>query len=114
VAGARPQVYSSGGRTVGPDTHGDSVFVEVLPEAIERVPPEYPMQARVDGVSGTVTVVTLISTEGRVTDAFVEDSIPELDLEAMKAVRQWRFKPASTAGEPLAVWVRIPVKFTLR
>jgi outer membrane biosynthesis protein TonB len=32
----------------------------------------------------------------------------------MEAVRQWKFKPASTAGKPLAVWVAIPVKFTLR
>ena len=78
------------------------------------MPPEYPTQAREDGVSGTVMVIALISAEGRVVDAFVQDSIPELDLAAMKAVRQWKFKPASTTGKPLAVWVAIQVKFTLR
>jgi protein TonB len=114
VAGARVPPYAAGGREVHTDAHGDSIFVDVLPEAIGRVPPEYPTQARVDGVSGTVLVIALISTDGRVIDAFVRDSIPELDRAAMEAVRQWKFKPASTAGKPLAVWVGIPVKFTLR
>ena len=114
VAGAHAPVYAAGGRSVQTSANGDSVFVEAPPEAIERVPPKYPTQARVDGVSGTVMVIALVSTEGRVADAFVQDSIPELDLAAMTAVRQWRFKPASTAGKPLAVWVAIPVKFTLR
>jgi outer membrane biosynthesis protein TonB len=29
-------------------------------------------------------------------------------------VRRWKFKPASMAGKPLAVWVAIPVEFTLK
>jgi protein TonB len=36
-----------------------------------------------------------------------------LDAAAAAAVRQWRFKPATSKGEPVAVWVGIPVKFTL-
>jgi TonB family protein len=114
AAGSRAAGYAAAGGAGSSHAHGDSVYVEVLPEALERVPPEYPTQARVDGVAGTVIVIALISAEGRVADAFVHDSIPELDRAAMEAVRQWKFKPASTAGKPLAVWVAIPVKFTLR
>ena len=113
VAGGRPQVYAPGGRNPQLGAHGDSVFVDVLPDAIDKVPPQYPIQARIDGVSGTVIVIALISVEGRVADAFVQDSIPELDLAAMTAVRQWKFKPASGDGKPMAVWVAVPVKFTL-
>ena len=113
VAGAHAPRYVAGGPNAQSGAHGDSVFVEVLPEAIEKVPPKYPTWARVAGVAGTVMVIALISTEGRVADAFVQDSIPDLDLAAMEAVRRWKFRPASTAGKPLAVWVAIPVKFTL-
>jgi protein TonB len=114
VAGAHVPAYAKGGRTVRPAAKGDSVFVEVPPEAVGKVPPKYPTQARVDGVSGTVIVFALISAEGRVADAFVHESIPELDFAAMEAVRRWKFKPASMAGKPLAVWVAIPVEFTLK
>ena len=36
-----------------------------------------------------------------------------LDDYAVGAVRQWRFKPAMARGKPVAVWVALPVKFTL-
>jgi len=36
-----------------------------------------------------------------------------LDSAAEEAVRKWLFKPALTGGEPVAVWVGVPVKFTL-
>jgi protein TonB len=114
VAGAHVPVYVAGDRDMRPDAHGDMVFVDVLPEAIVKVPPEYPNPARADGVEGTVLVIALVSSSGRVADAFVQDSIAELDLAAMDAVRRWKFKPASSAGKPLAVWVAVPVKFTLR
>jgi len=37
-----------------------------------------------------------------------------LDLEAMKAARQWRFRPGTRLGEPVAVQVVIELTFTLR
>jgi TonB family protein len=112
IVGGHVPRYAAG-HDQRPDASGNMVFVDALPEAIEKVPPQYPTQARIDGVSGTVMVIALIGTQGLVIDAFVQDSIPELDRAAMEAVRQWRFKPASTGGKPLAVWVAIPVKFTL-
>lgn len=33
---------------------------------------------------------------------------------AMEAVQRWRFDPARRRSEPVAVWVLIPVEFTLQ
>ena len=92
----------------GPD---DYVQVDELPEAIERAQPEYPKAAREAGVSGTVTVQALVLRDGRVGDVRVMRSIPMLDKPAIDCVKRWRFKPARAAGQPVAVWVTIPIRF---
>ncbi len=91
----------------------DSVLVEELPEPKHRQAPSYPEVARKDGVQGTVVIQALVGRDGSVQDAFVVNSIVKLDDAALDAVWLWTFKPAMTAGEPIAVWVVIPVKFTL-
>lgn len=89
------------------------VYVEHLPEAITKVPPFYPDEARQARVEGTVIVQALVLKDGMVGDTRIAHSIPALDAAAVTAVRQWRFKPALTKGQPVAVWVAIPVKFAL-
>jgi TonB family protein len=42
------------------------------------------------------------------------DSSFGLDQEAIKAAKQWRFRPGMRQGEPVAVLVRIELDFTLR
>jgi len=93
--------------------YGEYVYVEELPEAIERVPPEYPEVARQANVAGTVIVQALIGRDGLVKETKVVQSIPELDEAAESAVAQWTFKPAKAKGEPVAVWVAVPVRFSL-
>lgn len=92
---------------------GEYVFVEELPEAITKVAPSYPDDARRRGVDGTVLVQALVGRDGTVKDTKVVKSIPELDAAAVASVRQWRFKPAMAKGRPVAVWVAVPVKFSL-
>lgn len=92
---------------------GDYVFVEELPEALTKVPPSYPDAARKAGVDGMVIIQALVGKDGRVKDARVTKSIPPLDESAMQCVRQWIFKPAMAGGAPVAVWVAVPIKFTL-
>ncbi len=92
---------------------GEYVYVEDLPEAIEKVPPDYPDSARATGVQGTVLVQALVGKDGAVKDARVTKSIAGLDDSALRAVRQWRFRPAQAKGKPVAVWVAIPVTFRL-
>jgi TonB family protein len=93
---------------------GDYVYVEELPEALTKVPPAYPAEARRAKVEGTVLVQALVGKDGRVRDTKIVRSIPELDDAAVAAVRQWVFKPALAKGSPVAVWVAVPVRFTLQ
>ena len=99
--------------TGGLPKFGDYVYVEELPEAITRVPPAYPDAARKAGVQGVVMVQALIGRDGSVVDTRIVKSIPPLDDAAAAAVRQWRFKPAMAHGQPIAVWVAVPVRFSL-
>ena len=94
--------------------YGEYVYVEELPEAITKVNPQYPDIAREASVDGTVMVQALVGRDGRVKDTRVVKSIPMLDAAAVAAVRQWVFKPALSNNKPVAVWVAVPLKFTLR
>lgn len=91
----------------------ESVYVDELPEAVDRAAPEYPAEARRAGVDGTVRVQALVGKTGEILDAFVLESPPMLDAAAIAAVRKWRFKPAKASGRPIMVWVTIPVNFVL-
>jgi len=93
---------------------GAYVYVEELPEPMTKATPVYPEAARRAGVEGTVFIQALIGKDGLVKDTRVTKSIPELDAAAIEAVRQWRFKPALNANRPVAVWVAVPVKFSLK
>jgi TonB family protein len=87
--------------------------IEKAPNATHRVLPEYPQKAREQNKEGTVRLRVLIGEDGVVHDAFVAESIPGLDDAALDCVWDWKFEPASKNGKPLAVWVNLPVKFTL-
>lgn len=88
--------------------------VEELPETIHQVKPSYPESARSRGLAGTVLVQALVGEDGTVKDGFVTWSLFDLDEPSLTAVKQWRFKPARSNGKPVAVWVVVPVKYTLR
>jgi TonB family protein len=92
---------------------GDYVFVTELPEVIERVGPAYPDAARQAGVSGTVMIQALVLADGTVGDTRIVKSIPLLDEAAVSCVRKWRFRPARNTEGPTAVWVGVPVTFSL-
>ena len=93
---------------------GEYVYVEELPEAITKVPPLYPDIAREAGVDGVVLVQALVGKDGHVKDVRVVKPIPMLDDAAITAVKQWVFKPALSNNKPVAVWVAVPVRFSLQ
>lgn len=53
---------------------------------------------------GIVLVAYLIERDGSVIDArIIESNNPKLDLAAINAVKRWRFRPGTVAGEP-RIW----------
>lgn len=78
--------------------------------------PPYPSRARQLGQQGTVILLLLIGPNGRVLRGRVDRSsgYPLLDGSALHTVvQQWRFKPGTVNGKPVASWVRVPVEFSI-
>lgn len=87
------------------------------PTLVHRVPPAYPDDARRRDVEGLVVVAAVLDHDGRVEDDSVKvvRSIPLLDQAALRAVRQWRFRPARDHdGRTVRVSLEIPIRFVLR
>jgi TonB family protein len=65
-------------------------------------------------VQGLVELEFVVLADGAVGDVKVVKSLhPGLDQEAVKAVKQWRFKPGTKDGQPVAVLVAAEMTFTL-
>jgi protein TonB len=85
------------------------------PALVYQVQPRYTEAARRAGVQGAVTVDAVIDEQGRVTEVKILRSLPMgLDQEAMSAVRQWRFTPATLAGKPVKVYFSLTVNFRIQ
>lgn len=82
------------------------------PTPLRTVAPSYPHELRVAGVSGMVAVSVLIDDQGNVAEKTVsKSSHPGFEQPALEAVAQWKFKPATKAGQAVSVRVVVPVKF---
>ncbi|MDB5818476.1 MAG: tonB [Rhizobacter sp.] len=77
--------------------------------------PQFPAASRRMNESGRVVVRTLIDKQGNPASVTVEhgSTFKRLDDAAVAAVRAARFKPYTENGSPLAVWVLIPIDFSL-
>jgi len=92
---------------------GDYVQVDELPDATQKVTPKFPFAAQELGIEGIVYLQVKVGVDGTVQDAFVIKGHRLLRDEALKAVWQWRFDPAKRHGEPVAMWVSVPVHFAI-
>ncbi len=84
------------------------------PVPIHTVNPEYPELAKKAGIAGLVVVKVLIGTDGNVEDVEVVKSHPMLDAEAIKAARQFKFKPGKQRDRAVRVWMSIPFTFRFK
>ncbi len=80
---------------------------------IERL--NYPEEARVKGIQGTVYLKVNITRTGEIGDVIVNRSIHELlDNEAIRVVKSLeKFKPGYINGRPASVLIQIPIVFKL-
>jgi len=80
---------------------------------IHRVQPEYPFIAKQIHLQGTVVLKAVISREGVIEQASVITGSDLLARSALKAVRQWRYRPYYLNHEPVEVETQITVNFVL-
>lgn len=74
---------------------------------------EYSPLLREAGVGGIVRVYCRISERGIVEDVRISQSSghPDLDNAGLKVARVMRFTPAMNLGEPVTIWVALPIAF---
>jgi TonB family protein len=82
----------------------------------KEVKPNYPDAVKSRGIQGVVEMTAVVLPDGTVRDDVkVTRSLDEdLDKEAVKAVRQWIFKPGTKDGKAVAVQINIELTFTPR
>jgi TonB family protein len=84
------------------------------PVLIRKTEPEYTEEARAAHFQGTVTLSARVNTDGVPEDMRVVRSLGMgLDEKAIDAVKQWRFRPATEDGQPVASMSTIEVNFRL-
>jgi protein TonB len=85
------------------------------PKVIHKVAPQYPKDAKEEGVQGDVVVEAVIAEDGNVRDTVaVQGEDSRLVEAARAAVGQWRFEPVRDAeGEPVSVRFKVTIRFKL-
>ena len=84
------------------------------PRKISAVHPQYTEKARKEGLQGLVILQALINEEGLVEEIEVIKGMPlGLTEEAMKALENWTFEPATLEGKPVAVFYNLTFNFRL-
>lgn len=93
------------------------VVYEELPVFAVHVQPEYPAFAKKARIQGTVVLNVEVLIDGTVGAVEVMKSLHPgpggLDEAAIIAVKKSRFQPAKNAGKPIAVWLTLPINFSL-
>ena len=80
---------------------------------IKKIPPEYPLEAKLVRLEGTVVLRAVIDRSGDVSEVFALSGPPLLESAAVDAVKQWQYRPFSVNGQPVDVETTIDVCFAL-
>ena len=98
----------NGPRVIGVDQ------LDNTPRAVFQRPPNYPYQAKIDGLSGEVVVEFIVDYNGRVMNPHVVSSTnPAFEEPTLRAIGQWRFEPGRRQGTTVRFRMRMPVEFHL-
>jgi TonB family protein len=113
-----PAVVVKGPSTVESEreaTKGPPVQQYALPpEPIEMPLAGYTTEARKARIEGTVSMWVVVDETGNVTDARIIKGLGYgLDEEAVKAVKNWKFKPTTKDGKLTTATVKVDMPFKL-
>ena len=80
-----------------------------------NIAPTYPKQSRDLGEQGRVILRVFVTPDGAASRVTVKHTsgFGHLDKAALKAVRKWKFVPASNQGKPIGEWCEVPILFRL-
>ena len=68
-----------------------------------RIEPDYPTQARAQGLEGWITFRFTVTASGRVKDVQIVAAEPARiwDSATIRAVSSWKYQPAIVDGQPV-------------
>ena len=98
-----------------PFRHGDPGISD--PIVTKELHPTYTREAMEARIQGTIAMDAVVLEDGTVGDVTITQSLDEkygLDQEAVKALKQWKFKPGTKDKKPVAVIVNVTMSFTLK
>jgi len=94
----------------GPRQDTSVEIAEPLP--LKKVDPKYPPTLMAEHVEGEVILYAVIRRDGSVDGIQVVRGIdPLLDANAVRALVQWKFKPAERNGEPVDLEAIVHIPF---
>ena len=88
-----------------------------MPVLVKDVKPVYTKEAREARIQGLVGLDAVVLKDGTVGAVTITKSLDQkygLDDQAVKALKQWQFKPGTQDGKPADVRVSIEMSFTLK
>lgn len=80
---------------------------------VKKIAPDYPLEAKLVRLEGTVMVRAVIDKAGEVAEVSALSGPPILESAAIDAVKQWQYRPFSQNGQPVDVETTIAVVFAL-
>ncbi|MBT3300346.1 MAG: energy transducer TonB [Candidatus Marinimicrobia bacterium] len=84
------------------------------PMPTSSISPIYPEAAKTDQIEGLVIVQAFILTDGTVGETIILKSLrDDLDQSAIDAIQNTTFEPATADGNPVAVWISMPINYRL-
>lgn len=85
------------------------------PVAVTKVDPKYPVEAIRENIEGEVVLYAIIRADGLVDSIQVVHHLdPLVDREAVAALAQWKFRPATRNGKPVAVEAIVHIPFNYK
>ena len=113
-----PQLATAAGSNAPHSTIPDLVHypakdLDIYPQVLKRITPDFPQSARDAQVAGSVTLLVLIDEAGRVVGLSVMDAAPEgvFEQAAQRALENTAFYPAQKDGRPVRSRILIKVEF---
>jgi protein TonB len=88
-----------------------------MPTPIREVKPDYTPEAQAARIQGRVVLGLVVLADGSVDAVTVErslDAMYGLDQQAVKAMKEWKFKPGTKDGKAVPVRVNVEMTFTLK
>jgi TonB family protein len=94
----------------GPQANASGEIAEPAP--LHKVDPKYPPTLIADHVEGEVILYAVIRRDGSVASIQVVHGIdPQLDANSMRALAQWKFRPADRNGEAIDLEAIVHIPF---